>query len=395
MLRPCHGALLSFLTLPVCAQTVWNVPLYTDVGIVLAQAAPGDVIQLAAQHPGFLLDKGVLVLGAPAIGTTIINFVPGGLQLPGPGSITVAVPAGQRAGIQNVSIAGMSTGNGFSPGSLLLQSGHSEIRNVSVDGRITISDGSHVLQRVGHLASASMPTYLEMNGGTCSITNSTLFGRSENNLTTWLYQPAITQTGGQLLASRLTARGGMIGDQFVPTVPTVVVQGGNARITDSTIFGGSRPSPLPGPGTAALVGNGNVETARTILIGGTGTTLPPPSTGFVSNAAMVGLYCPINPTLGNPFTATVTAGNSQDWLAVVGGFDGSPNSVPNFVEPVFGDLAGLVVLGVTVPGPGASLTLTVNVPNVPSLAGVAVFLQAVQQSGPVVRASALVGGTIH
>lgn len=387
---PIRAAVLAVLAAPMVAQTIWNVPDGTDVSVVLAQASPGDVLQLATQHPPFVLNKGVLVRGS-ATNTQIISL--GGPQ-PGPGSVTVAIPAGQRAGIERLFVTGIAGGSGFLPGTVTLQSGQCEVRDLRVWGTITVQGGSHVLQRIGP---AGPETNLVIGGGTCSLSDSVLAGRTDSPVSgIFLYSSAIRQTGGQLLVSRLTATGGTI-FTYSPTapVPTVSVTGGSAYFTDSTIQGGNVGVSVSGPGTPALTGNGSVRVARTNLVPGTGTTPTPASSGYLVNPALVGMYCQSSPTLGASFTATVTAGNSQGWLAVIGGFDGTPNTLAPFVEPVFGNLAELVVLGVATPSAGAVLDLTLDVPNVPSLTGVAVFLQAVQQNGAENRASVLVGGTIR
>lgn len=384
-------ALTSLFVTPLLGQTVWTVPDGTDVALVLAQAAPGDVLQLGTQHPPFVLDKGVLIRGS--VSNTLIA-VGGGVQLPGPGSITVAVPPGQTAGLERLFVANFNTGYGIVPGTLTLQSGASEVRDVVVQGPIQVNGGSHVLQRLGQPTAESR---LVISGGTCSLTDSTVAGRTDSPVPgIFEYSSAIQMTGGVLLASRVTATNGLVFSYFpVGPVPTIQVFGGSAYFTDSTITGSNVGLGVNGPGTPAVTATGGVFVARTSLVPGTGTTATPPSTGYTTESSMVGLYCPTSPTIGAPFTAIVTAGNSQEWLAVVGGFDGTPNTLAPFVEPVFGDIPQLVVLGVTVPAAGAILPLTVAVPNVPSLTGTPVFLQAVQSSGAVVRASALVGGTIR
>jgi hypothetical protein len=82
-------------------------------------------------------------------------------------------------------------------------------------------------------------------------------------------------------------------------------------------------------------------------------------------------------------------------LVIVGGFDATPNSLPPVVEPVFGMPAQLVVLTLALPGAGASVGCTVSVPNLTSLLGVQIWLQAAQLAGAQIHASTLVGGPIR
>jgi hypothetical protein len=52
-------------------------------------------------------------------------------------------------------------------------------------------------------------------------------------------------------------------------------------------------------------------------------------------------------------------------------------------------------LALAVPGPGAQVPATIAVPNLPTLFGADVWLQAVQLAGSTIRASTAVGGAIR
>ena len=62
---------------------------------------------------------------------------------------------------------------------------------------------------------------------------------------------------------------------------------------------------------------------------------------------------------------------------------------------MFDNPAQWIVLVATVPAPGAAVPYAVPVPNVASLHGVDVWVQAAQLAATEIRASVLVGGTIQ
>lgn len=143
----------------------------------------------------------------------------------------------------------------------------------------------------------------------------------------------------------------------------------------------------------ALDSAGTVSIARTTLtdaVGALGT-----STGYQQVGQMVGMHCPTPPSLGNPLIATARAGDSQELLGIVGGFDRTANFVAAIVEPLFGVPSQLLTLALAIPAPSAPVPLTVPVPNVPALVGTELWLQALQLAGGEIRASTVVGGVIR
>lgn len=378
------GILAPLLLLaPLSAQAVWIVPDTTSVDAVIAQAAPGDVIQLAATHPPFTINKGVEVVGA-AGGTTISYNQPP--NFPGPGSIVVAVPAGQRASLRGVLVDEMYFGGNTAEGFLELISGQCEVSEVGVGGPIRVRGGNHVLQRITYPG-----TWLDQSGGVCSVADSTFHAVYRVSSPFGWGGVGVRQTGGVLLASQVSMRG-TDGNGPDSAWPGMQATGGTAYLTDCTLQGGEVGFAWFPPAAPALVGNPNVHLARATLTDGVGA---PPSSGYAVEPAMVGMSCQGVPTLGASFTATATAGTSQQALGIVGSFDATPSTASPFVEPLYGIPGSQVSVVVAFPAAAATVSATVSVPNVLALRGVTVWLQAAQIDGAVIRASALVGGTIR
>lgn len=368
----------SLCVTSVSAQAVWNVPNNASVDAVIAQAAPGDFVQLSTAHPPFSLDKGVHVVGA-AGGTTI------------DAGIIVRVPAGQRASLRGVSIRDWIL-QGSWEGTLQLISGQCEVSECD-GGVIWVQGGNHILQHI----SQQGRTRLVMSAGLCSVTDSTF-----NPLSRWTLaygftgNPGIYQDGGVLIASRVIASGtvGNPGGWDPPREGAQIgmdVQAGIAYLTDCALYGGNVGFGST-PAAPALVGRQFVHVARTTLVDGTGATA---SSGYSVEPQMVGMSCQGTPALGGSFTAVATAGNSQQPLGILGGFSGMPSTPTPFVEPLFGSPGNLVSVLVAFPAPSATVSATVNVPNVLALRGLQVWLQAAQIAGASIRASAVVGGTIR
>jgi hypothetical protein len=362
------------------------VPNGAAVDSYIAQASPGDVLQLGAQHPSFQVTKGVVIVGQPG-GTTITGPLPGG-------QIQVAVPAGQRASLSRLSLPSGGMSGFFVDGSLFLQSGQCHVEDVTV-AFVRVVDGVHILQRV---TAGGVP--MNISGGLCVMSQVTLIGRNASGLPTDSSRPALVQSGGTLVASRLTATGGNgldLGFMTHAASPGVQILGGSTFLTDSSVTGGAGSFGPFGaaPGAAALVGTGgNVQVARTALTPGavgSGT----PSSGFQTVGAMVGMRIDAAPTRGATFQVTATAGDSLGLLVVVGGFHAIPNNVPPVVEPLFGIPADLVPLTWALPAAGANVACSVAVPNAAQLFGADVWLQAIQLTPTDIRASAVVGGAIR
>lgn len=377
---------VSMLAASLAAQTVWLVPDTTSVDAVIAQAAPGDVIRLSNSHPPFTISKGVEVVGAPG-GTSIYYYQPP--NLPGPGHIAVAVPVGQRAVLRGVWVIS-STFQGETEGVLELVSGQCEVSDCSVAGPIRVRGGNHVLQRI----SPQLGTWLDLQGGICSVADSSFLPVLRPGYSSVYGRPGIGMFGGLLLASRVTVRGTDSSGLGAFAESGLLMFGGTAYLTDCSVRGGDAvfgPQP-PAPAMLSLFGLNLASLARTSM---TQSPSAPASNGFTVMPGMVGMSCQGVPTVGASFTVVATAGNSQQALGILGGFDATPGSVAPFVEPLFGTPGTLVPVLVAFPAPAATVSATVSVPNLPALRGLAVWLQAAQVDGTSIRASALVGGTIR
>lgn len=62
-MRPTFLIALLFTVSIGRAQTVWYPPYDADLTSWIAQAAPGDILQLAGTHPNFTLNKGLTLVG--------------------------------------------------------------------------------------------------------------------------------------------------------------------------------------------------------------------------------------------------------------------------------------------------------------------------------------------
>jgi hypothetical protein len=379
----------SLISLLLCsstlAQTIWNVPTGADVQPFITQASPGDILQLGAWHAGFDVDKGVTIVGQ-ATGTEITGPAPSGTWL------SVAVPVGQRASLLRLRINPGGDGT-LANATLHLQHGASAIADVSIRGSVLVLAGEHIVQRFS-IGGGGM----QVMGGLCAITDANLRGHDPDVIGPTFNTMALAMFGGRVVASRLVARGGH-GALTMAAQPAVHITGGNGFFTDCDLTGGDGASG-PGvtvPGAAAMVSVlpiASVDLARTTLTSGAvGPAVP--SYGYQVVPEMVGMSCLAAPTRGATFQAIATAGSSQGLLAIVGGFDATANVLPPIVEPLFGVPAQLVALTVAAPVPGAQVPQSLSVPNVASLYGAEIWLQAIQLTGTAIRASTVVGGTIR
>ena len=370
------------------AQTVWTVPNGADVNAVIAQASPGDILQLGAGHPSFTVDKGVTIVGQA--GYTAIYPPPTSFPWVG-GHIVVAVPPGQRASLSRLWVGAGSDGYFWYWGTVALQSGYAVLTDTSVEGYVTVSGGTQVVERM----QISRGTF-EVTAGICEISDSTLSGRDDGSFPPWGNTVGMRVTGGTVVGSRLTVSGGDAGFPYgSPSAAwAVIATGGTTYLTDCSLLGGNGLlSPSFVVGAPAFSGTGPLCAARTTFASGTNATSA--SASYQSIPELVGLRCDTAPTRGATFTVTATAGSSQGLLGMIGGFDMAPFTLPLIVEPMFGNPAQWIVLVATVPAPGAAVPYAVPVPNVASLHGVDVWVQAAQLAATEIRASVLVGGTIQ
>jgi hypothetical protein len=154
-----------------------------------------------------------------------------------------------------------------------------------------------------------------------------------------------------------------------------------------------------GLGSAAAAGGAAIDASGAFFVARCSLQDDPlavaPSSGHQVDAAMVGMQCSAPPMRGTSFVVTATAGNSQDLLAIVGGFERTMYVAPPFVEPLVGNPLQWVLMTAGFPTAVATVPVTVPVPNQAALQGVEVWFQAVQFAGSTVRTSAAVGGAIR
>lgn len=363
---------------PVLGQTTWSVPAGGNLNSYIAQAAPGDVLLLAGTGSYFsvAVTKGVTILGN---GASIYEA-------------SFQVPPGQHASLADVRLPYMGP---FGVNTITITSGLVELSDITHFGaaQFAVSGGSVVMQRCwGGLSVA---------GGACWVANSTIGGRpaiSISGFGNWQSSPGIFQSGGEIYASHCTVGGGGGAMESVPwpsymgASAGLFQTAGIARLTDCTVTGGSGVG-VPWPGAVAVFGAGNVSIARSTIAEGTFATTA--SSGFVEDSAMVGMESSGPPTVGASFSITARFGSSQELVGLVGGFQRLTSILPPIVEPLFGDPAQLIVLLISPPPVGGSLTAPVAVPNVLSLRGSEVWLQALQVDDATIRASTVVGGVIR
>lgn len=395
-----HLLSVALLVAQACAQTTWTVPPGTsDLVPYVNQAAPGDTLLVSGFVNGLTLTKGVNLVGPVTIG---LNGNP-----PNPiyndNRLVINLPPGQEARLVGISMRSSDVGGVLTIEAVLqVQHGAVSLEDVNLaDGRIELA-GDTKLQRCSARSPATSAS-VAIVGGTSVMTDCTFTGPNEGIAYGGgpvACGPAVQQSGGLVLASHVLVTGGSRN----PRSPFGVVgdpagwrmTGGVTLVTDSAIRGGDGATNpvLPGSGgNAVVVTGGSFSLARTSLT--EGLLAGAPSVGYQTVPEMVGMRANAPPSRGQSFTATATAGSSQQPLCLVGGFDGTLGSVPPVVEPLFGQPSQLVTLELAIPPPGSAVSTTIQVPNLALLRGVTVWIQALQLSGAEVRASTVVGGTVR
>jgi hypothetical protein len=392
------------------AQTVWNVPNGADLAPFIAQAAPGDVLQLAASHPCFTLDKG-LVLRAAAAGTTIAPVLV--LSQPfGRLDSAFAIPAGERARTVGVLFTGSTAPWGATRppyGQQVVVQGSAAFEDCGfelwsggpapVRGAVDVLGGDVVFTRCS-LMSRDYYVALRLVAGTCTLTNTTLRGPNHNidTHTGWSSSnnSGLRQEGGVLVGSRLTIVGGesACGLCYGAGAAGLVSVAGSMFLTDSTVTGGQATAGPPGG--AGIDGHTGVQIARNAITPGSGGFPPAVAVlGAVPVPELLGLGAATGPRRGQTFTATATSSAPAALLAFVGAFDWGAATVAAFPEPWWLPLGASATLALHAPAVGSVVTYGLVVPNVASLGGVQVWLQAAQVEGGALHVSAPVGGTIR
>lgn len=398
-----HAAIGALLASTLAAQTTWVVPNGADPDIYIAQASPGDTLQLSSQHPGFTLDKGLTVIGPADIrhDTPPFNDI----------SVYCTIPAGQRARFVGLRFLGFLSTTGPGAGGDVHVDGEVSfedcvwytqyVNGVAVAAALTVSSGAVEIVRCT-IGAAYQTTALNLTGGHCSIADSVLDGANFLSGFSFVPKPAIRQTAGSLVASRVTARGGYGGSNFqgsfinFDAAPAMAQTGGVARFSDSTFQGGGQGSIFSlAKAAPALNGYGQVHVARCQLVDGTSTQgLTGPNTGDVPDPAMVGVSMTMPLRRAQSYSVVGTAGSSLGLFATIGTFDLAMTQGAPLVEPLYGTLGSHVVLTLAAPAAGQQVATNGSVPNAPSLVGATVWFQCLQLDGAAVRLSPVTGGTI-
>ncbi len=364
---------------------------WTDLAAVIAAAAPGDIVLLNGMtFPPIVMNKGLTILGpgsiAAGVGTALQS--------------TLTIPAGERAHLSDVGFVPYGI-----PGFGLL-GGHKVVAN----GRVTfehcffhqgvpnnlVVSGDILLNRCSVLGDASSFAQQTVGGmvvqsGYCSLVDCTIRGGNAvfcgGCPSYWIPATVALQVnGGTVAASNTVFIGGSggLGGVFVSALGSSAVQAaGTSYFADCTLTAGANPAGAPLP---HLVGGATTFYARTMF----GTT-----TGPQSNARqLVGLQMSQSLRLGQTSVLTAIAGTGT-LLGILAGFDGVVGTHPIVVEPVLAPVTNLVTLTLANPVPGSAVTHALLVPSAPALVGVALFAQAFQLDGVVLRASAAVGSVVR
>lgn len=394
------------LATPSLAQTYWRVLSRTGIQDAITAASPGDVIllvnnpgsSLSPEYTGFTLDKGLTIRGDGAsIGMSA--------QMPGTLGITVAVPPGQVAHLENLDCTYSYTPYG------------------SVGTAISVQTGTVRIEQCTLLCSGGVPA-LSIANADVAVVRSTITGTSQfftsaegvsatNSIVTFA---DCVITGANSLCTPYS--GCAVG---TPAKPAVVATGSSLHAERTTFVGGNHAAAFAGNGANAIEAtNCSLWLAQCSLTGGSstngtggtalanigsvlaqlqGTTL---LAGMPGGSAGSG---PIDPSaelvrleLVPPFqrgaTSTLTVrgmGNAPwgIWLAL----DSAGSFVTVVEEPVW------VVLGAPIDGGWLDAAGTANfavaVPSVPALAHRTVWFQALSGSHLPLHATTIAGGVIR
>lgn len=383
------------------AQTTWTVPAGASLDPFVAQAAPGDVLVLGAQHPSFQLTKGLTL--RPAAGrTTILPPSPSE-----PCSI-LAIPPGQQAVLARLDFAPAAFPPGPQGNGIVLLGGSAGCE----DCTFATLGGIAIVQNAGTLAlqrcvveGASGGMGMLLVDGSCSAADCTFAGADADPLALPPAPPqvAIGVLSGTLVISHSSLAAGASGTHPLTSaalgpVPGLHVQSGQVFVTDSTVAGGEFPTgtstPPPWFGAPAIrCIAGGVELARTTLLV---VNAIAPTEGQVAAApAQVGLRCSGPWQRGSLVTLAARAGSSGQPLAFAYWIDLVGSAQPLVVEPLWGPPGLANLAAISAPAPGAAVLLPMLLPNTAALRDVRFWMQALQLDAPALRGSAVVGGLIH
>jgi hypothetical protein len=373
-------ALLSSLSATATSQTVWTVTAANGVQAAINAAAPGDVVDLVGPlFQGFTVDKGVSIRGNGAV--------------VGPSNVTVNVPGGQVAHLDQLSTSTLTV----QAGSVRIDRcgirflGASQADLLLVATTISPSALGNSAPQAGLQAHNSTVSLRD-----CTVTGSNAGWYSVGPVAVW-YGPSpaltVTSNSGGVQAERCTFVGGAGGTGSGPNGPVSAgpwpavslpwsVPG---RFADCTLRGGARFGSVPG---APAVGNGAFDFRDTLLISGA----PNSTSVTTTNAPLVTMELTPVWTRGTASTLRIE-GLPNELHAVFVTPAVAAQIVPVVVEPVYAVGEFMVFAGVN---DAAGLAIyQVLVPTVPALQHAPFWCQAVGGVALPFRASVLAGGLVR
>lgn len=401
-MRFSRGLGLFALAASIPAQTIWSMGApYTNLDAVLTAAAPGDIVLLNGMlFAPFTLTKGLTILGPG----TIRPSASGG----GAVTTTIVVPAGERAHVAEVQFSStqLSSTLGVAMHMVVAQGDVTFEQCAFHQGAPFCLDAAgNVLLRGCSVSGSGWSTSvawgtgggMRVNGGVCHLTDCQLQGTNA-----WLSGQigALPASPGLRVASGSTvhlSQCTIVGGSGLVAIPSfafpapALIADGTVLIADSVVTGGAG---LGLPGATGIVSNVPTFLARCLVQGGSGNPAGSATTGSSQALpGLVGLSLSQGWRLGQSSTLTANMGLTQ-LCAIFGTLDSTPTVHPDVFGAIRGSLASMVPLLVTMPT-SSQVSCVFSVPPAASLLGTALFAQAFQLDGAVVRVSAAVGGVVR
>lgn len=391
---------LVALVTSVPAQTIWSMGApYTDLDAVLTLAAPGDIVRLNGMQFGpFALTKGLTILGPG----TIRPSAPAG----GAVATTIVVPSGERAHVAEVQFMSTSSSFGVRMHTVVAQGAVTFEQCAFHQGApFTVEVSGNVMMRSCSVTGSGWSTSIAWGTGGCMRVGSGVCHLSDCQLQgtdAWLsgQTGALPASPGLLVASGSTVHVSqctIVGGDGLVAIPSfafpapALIADGTVLITDSQVTGGAG---MGLPGATGLVSNVPTFFARSALQGGAGNPTGAATTGSgQSLPGLVGLTLSQGWRLGQSSTLTATLGGTQ-LCAIFGTLDSAPTVHPDVFGAICGSLSSMVPLLVTLPT-SSQVSCAFSVPSAANLLGTALFTQAFQLDGALVRASAAAGGVVR
>lgn len=380
---------------PTLAQTVWPVANGADLTPTIAAAAPGDILALAQQHPHFVLNKGLTLIGD---GTVIQDVVPP-LQST---MTTIAPPTGQQAHLIGLtfrpssSIAAVVGGSVAVQGTTTFENCHFRVESPGLAALTTTGATVAMTHCTAHATYGGGAVVVA--GGVVSMTECEVSGgHVATNIPT--ARPGIEVQGGTLLAHRTNATGGDGGYHMIwpnligPAAPALThTASSTLRLTDCMLTAGGLYNPVL-PGADAIAGtSSDVLVARTTLVDTGSQTV---SSGYTVEPELIALRITQPLILGTTTYLVGIPGSGGLLFGTVATFDLGVTSVPALDGALFGAVGSHVTLRVVVPTSQVPVMRSVTVPPQPALTGQAFWFQSFALLPSTVRCSGVVGGVVR